>query len=78
MQVGRARFRPGEWQTGEEHVDDLPWRGGYPAEMRDKPAYALWGDAWGGKAFGSRQEGSASHQLDGEVMAHRGDDGSLV
>ena len=26
----------------------------------------------------SRREGSAAHQLDGGVTAHRGDDGSLV
>ena len=32
-------FGSGEWRTGEEHVADLPRRGGYPPEMAANTAY---------------------------------------
>ena len=41
-------------RTGEEHVADRPWHGGYPAEMLVNPAYALLGGAGRGKALRGR------------------------
>ena len=45
---------PGAWRTGEEHVSNLAFSGGQPAEMRANPAYGRTGRAVRRKPRGAK------------------------
>ena len=54
MQVGRAGATLAAWRTGEEHVSNLAFSGGQPAEMRANPAYGRTGRAVRRKPRGAK------------------------
>jgi hypothetical protein len=52
MHASRTGYHFGgaEWRTGEERVDNLPRRGGYPPEMAANTAYGRLTEGWAKKA----------------------------
>jgi hypothetical protein len=52
MHASRTGYHFGgaEWRTGEERVDNLPRRGGYPPEMAANTAYGPMAEGYGKKA----------------------------
>ncbi len=66
-----------KWRTGEEHVGNLPSSAGQRFERTANTAYVVDGfgcyqERMASTCKLSLEDGPASHQLVGEVMAHQG------
>lgn len=62
MHASRTGYHFGgaEWRTGEERVDNLPRRGGYPPEMAANTAYGPGAAGYLEESSDARWEGSAT------------------